>query len=282
MEHKEFNLVSKDGTYLAGRFWKPSGYPRASLCIVHGIGEHSGRYDSWARKFCDKGIMVYAIDLRGHGHSEGQQGHIDHLSDFFDDINALVRRSKRNWGNLPQFIYGHSMGGALVLSFLLKRRQDFSGAIISSPWLQLVKPPGAFIQKMATFLDKVLPRISFHTGIKSTQLTQEAESQAQTDNDKLMHHHISVRLFNQLNGATSQVLKQANGFNLPLFFSHGSADTLTSFEATRHYATRVGSMATFFPSEGASHEVHREANADEFFEGIMRWMEPKLKKNSLV
>ncbi len=279
MEHKEFNIVSKDGTYLAGRFWKPSGFPRGSVCLVHGIGEHAGRYDDWARRFTQEGLMVYAIDLRGHGHSDGKRGHVNHLSEYFDDIGTMVRRCKRNWGDLPQFLYGHSMGGALVLSFLLKRRQDFSGAIITSPWLKLVEPPGPLLQKMALSLDKVFPGFTFSTGIKSTQLTQQASGQAESDSDKLMHSRISLRTFNQLNAVTADILERANGFNLPLFFAHGTEDTLTSFEVTEEYAERVGPLATFFAAEGARHEIHREPVADELFLRIMSWMKPKLKRS---
>ncbi len=279
MEHKEFNIVSKDGTYLAGRFWKPSGFPRGSVCLVHGIGEHSGRYDAWARKFCQEGLMVYAVDLRGHGLSEGKRGHVNHLSEYFDDIGSMVRRCKRNWGDLPQFLYGHSMGGALVLGFLLKRRQDFSGAIVTSPWLRLVEPPGPFMQKIAASLDKIFPELTFSTGIKSNQLTQQEAGQVESDNDKLMHSRISLRTFNQLNAVTTHILERPTGFHLPLFFSHGTADTLTSFEVTKEFAERVGPLAAFFAAAEARHEIHREPTANELFNHIMNWMKPKLKSS---
>ncbi|WP_462319588.1 alpha/beta hydrolase [Marinilabilia sp.] len=277
MQNREFNLVASDGTFLIGRFWKPNGYPRAVICLIHGIGEHSGRYHYWAGRFCSAGFMVYSVDLRGHGLSEGKRGHIDRLSNYLDDINSLVRRVKHNWEELPLFIYGHSMGGNLVLNFLIRKRQDFSGAIVTSPWLKLVHPPSPFVVKLAASLDKVFPKLTFHTGIKSSQLTSDSTEQNESDKDSLMHGFISLRLFNELNKSAQEPMERSSRLSIPVFFAHGTNDEITDFETTRKLAEKLSESATFYAAPDARHEIHREPVADNLFENISNWMEYALK-----
>jgi acylglycerol lipase len=278
MQHKEFNLVTVDGVFLIGREWKPAGNPKASIIIVHGIGEHSGRYDSWARKFCELGYIVYSVDLRGHGLSEGRRGHIDHLKNYLDDLGSLVRRVKHNWEGLPVFIYGHSMGGNIVLNFLLRKRQDFAGAIITSPWLKLVNPPSPFIQKVAGVMNHFFPRMTVPTGIKSSELSSIPEQQKSSDSDKLMHHKISVRLFNELSRSASVILQRPSRFYVPMFFAHGTDDVITDFGTTRQLSGKIGENASFYGAKNARHELHCEPIAEDLFFFVTSWLSDHLKR----
>ncbi len=279
MQHKEFNLVTADGVFLIGHLWKPVEKPRASIIIVHGIGEHSLRYDSWAKKFCEHGYIVYSVDLRGHGLSEGRRGHIDNLNNYLDDISCLVRRVKHNWDEVPVFLYGHSMGGNIVLSFLLRKRQDFAGAIITSPWLKLVNPPSSFFQKVAAYMNYFFPGMTFSTGIKSKELSSVPKLQKASDCDKLMHHKISVRLFNELNRSSLMILERHSRFYIPMFFAHGTSDVITDFGATRQLADKIGENARFFGAKNARHELHCEPVAEDLFFFVSSWLSDQLKGN---
>ncbi|ASB49495.1 alpha/beta hydrolase [Alkalitalea saponilacus] len=272
ISHQTFNLVSRDGTVLQGRYWKPGQSPIATVCLIHGIGEHALRYDTWARRFCDAGFMIYALDYRGHGLSEGNKGHIDHISDLLDDIGALVRRSKRNFGEIPAFLYGHSMGGTLVLEFLVKRRQDFAGAIISSPWLKLIKPPSRFIQNAGKWLDPICPEVTFSTGIKSTHMTSLPQKKENADKDPLMHGRISIRMFNEINKCTESLIEWQNPVRTPLLFLHGISDPLTKPEASESIANKNTQLYKFIGYENTLHEIHNEPIADQAFEDINNWM----------
>ncbi|MFW5890160.1 MAG: alpha/beta hydrolase [Marinilabiliaceae bacterium] len=278
MRHKKFNLVSHDGTFLIGRFWKPKEQPSAAICIVHGIGEHSERYDAWARHFCERGFALYAVDLRGHGLSEGKRGHIHHLHEFMDDIDVLVKRCKREQGSLPLFIYGHSMGGNLVLNFLLKKRQDFAGAIVTSPWLKLKSPPGPFLRRTGRIMNKIWPRFTVSIGISSSQLTSDKNEQEACDRDEWMHGRISLRLFNELDKASGEIAGKASLFEIPFFFAHGDNDEITDPHTTRQLAEEIGERAEFYNVQGALHEVHREPGAGELFENMVKWIDGVLKK----
>ncbi|PRY99819.1 alpha-beta hydrolase superfamily lysophospholipase [Marinilabilia salmonicolor] len=278
MQNREFNLVAGDGTFLIGRLWRPAGSAVAVICIVHGIGEHSGRYDQWARQFCNQGYLVYSVDLRGHGRSEGRRGHIDQINNYLDDIGSLIRLVKHNWDELPVFLYGHSMGGNLVLNFLLRKRQDFAGAIVTSPWLNLVNPPAPFIQKAASFLNHLFPKMTFPTGIKSSELSSIPEQQKSSDTDKLMHHKISVRLFNELKRSATEVLAHPSRFSIPLFFAHGTADAITDFKTTRQFSESIGDNAGFYGAKNARHELHCEPVAEDLYFFITSWIGDILKE----
>jgi alpha-beta hydrolase superfamily lysophospholipase len=277
MQNREFNLVTSDGTFLIGRYWKPDTAPQAVVCLVHGLGEHSGRYDNWARRFTEHGIMVYSVDLRGHGLSEGRRGHISRLSDFMDDIGTLVKRAKHNRDELPLFLYGHSMGGNLVLNFLLRKRQDFSGAVVTSPWLKLKHPPSEIILRTATWAVHFMPAVRFNTGIKSSQLTCVEETQIESDSDPLMHHKISLRLFYELSRGADEVLYKAAHLTIPVFLAHGTDDEITDARTTQQLAEKIGGNATFYNVKGARHEIHNEPGSNELFFRILSWMEKSLK-----
>jgi alpha-beta hydrolase superfamily lysophospholipase len=270
--HQTFNLVSNDGTVLRGHFWKPGGYPVATICLVHGIGEHAGRYDDWARRFCKQGIMVYALDYRGHGTSEGKRGHANSIGELMDDIGVLVRRCKRNWGEIPAFIYGHSMGGNLVLNFLNARRQDFAGGIVSSPWLELVSPPNKFIQVLGRMANAIMPRWILSTGIKSSQMTSVASEIEETDKDALMHGRISLRLFNEVNMSSGRLLSDKGNIQIPLLLFHGERDPITSVEASARFFEMHKDICAFKTYPDSLHELHREPLADEVFNDIMTWI----------
>jgi alpha-beta hydrolase superfamily lysophospholipase len=276
--HQTFNLVSNDGTVLRGHFWKPAGYPVATICLIHGIGEHAGRYDDWARRFCKQGIMVYALDYRGHGASEGKRGHVNSMAELMDDISVLVRRCRRNWGEIPGFLYGHSMGGTLTLNFLNTRRQDFSGAIISSPWLELVHPPNKIMQTLGRIANVVMPDWLLSTGIKSSQMTSLPGEIEETDKDPLMHGKISVRLFSELNQSALELLSERVNIQIPLLLFHGESDPITSINASVRFFENHRENATFHSYANALHELHREPVADEVFSDIMAWLNGQLKK----
>lgn len=267
-----FNLVSADGTALKGRFWKPGKEPWAVLILVHGIGEHSGRYHQWAQQFTQQQILVYALDYRGHGLSAGNRGHINNISEWLDDIGALVKRVRRHHAVLPVFIYGHSMGGNLVLNFLVKRHQNFAGAVITSPWLELVKYPAAWKLSFGKLANKFFPSLTLSTGIKSSGLTSIYENQEAADKDVLMHGKITIRTFFELEKGAREIMDHAGEISVPLLICHGDADPITRHEASLALSKANPTLFTFLSYPGALHELHSEPSAGALFHDIINWI----------
>jgi len=269
INHHVVSLVSADGTILRGRFWKPETPPLAALCMVHGLGEHSGKYDEWARSFCRKGIIVYALDYRGHGESEGKRGHANNISELLDDIDAMIKRCKQNWDNLPVFLYGHSMGGTLALAMIESRRQSFQGAIVTSPWLKLVNPPGACTRYLGHCFNNLLGGLTFKTGLNPSQMTRLPSKIEAADNDPLMHGKISLRLFNEIEQCASKILSRGLVASIRTLLLHGENDPVTCFKATKQLELLNPALFKSKYYTGALHELHNEPVAEEVFFDIM-------------
>lgn len=267
-----FNLVSTDGTALKGRVWKPEKEPLAVMILIHGIGEHSGRYQTWARRFTQEQLLVYAPDYRGHGLSAGKRGHVNSLTEYLDDIGAMVKRVFRHHPTLPVFIYGHSMGGNLVLNFLLKRHQSFEGAIITAPWIELVNPPGIWKWLFGKLANALYPSFTMQTGIKSNGLTSLSENQEAADKDALMHGKITIRTFFELQTGAAAIVTQSGELSVPMLICHGDADPITRHEASRQLANTNSQKFSFKSYSGALHELHSEPCANELFQDIMDWI----------
>ncbi len=120
------------------RRWKPDSGPHAVICLVHGIGEHSGRYEYFAEVLTHAGYPVLTFDLRGHGKSPGQRGHVPGTETFLDEITGLLEFAFRRYADIPCFLYGFSMGGGLVLEYALRKRPPITGVILAGPSL---RPP---------------------------------------------------------------------------------------------------------------------------------------------
>ncbi|MDQ3393384.1 MAG: lysophospholipase, partial [Bacteroidota bacterium] len=137
MNNEHLTLLSRDGLEIHARYWVPEK-PNAIICIVHGIGEHSGRYNEMALYMCSRGFTVFANDQRGHGKSGGKRGHSPSYSLLLDDVETLMKWARSQYPDLPLYLYGHSWGGNIVANFILKRKtKEVSGSILSSPWLEL-------------------------------------------------------------------------------------------------------------------------------------------------
>ncbi|MGB2782801.1 MAG: alpha/beta hydrolase, partial [Atribacterota bacterium] len=118
MKHTEFKLKTFDGLLLFGQSWQPESKPKAVICLVHGLGEYSGRYTHVADALTLAGYALISFDLRGHGKSEGPRGHTPSYEALMKDISSLLEVTNKQFPQLPSFLYGHSLGGNLVLNYV--------------------------------------------------------------------------------------------------------------------------------------------------------------------
>jgi len=143
MPNEEFSWTTKDQLKLFAQAWTPEGEVKAVLALVHGLGEHSGRYQDVARTLNREGYALFGFDLRGHGRTEGPRGHFSYTA-ALDDVDRLINEAQKLFPGKPVFLYGHSMGGNLVLYYAMKRMPTcLFGIISTSPALGTAKPvPG--------------------------------------------------------------------------------------------------------------------------------------------
>ena len=276
MNYKSTAYASFDGMKLSGYIWEPKETPKAIINLVHGFGEYSDRYDSWAVRFADLGYLVHAIDYRGHGKSDGRRGHINKFDEFLNDVDILVKESKKLYSELPQYIYGHSLGGNIVTNYILKRENDFKGAIISSPWYRLSFSPSVFMLFLARIMNKLYPKFTQKSKLELDALTHDKRIVENYVKDALVHEKISARMFFEIYKAGNWVLDNTDKINLPILIQHGNADNITSSEASKEFAekgVKLNKDITYKEWPGLFHELHNELEKDEIFNCVLDWIE---------
>jgi len=279
MNYKSTLYASFDGMKLSGYLWEPKENPKAIINLVHGFGEYCERYDHWAKRFTEKGFIVHAIDNRGHGKSDGKRGHIREFDDFLNDIDVLVKESKKINPDLPQFIYGHSMGGNIVANYITKKENNFIGAVLSSPWLKLTYSPSAIMLFFARIMNKVYPKFTQNSNLDVKGISHDPEVVDAYIKDPLIHGKISARMFYEIVNAGRKVIENTDKLSLPVLIQHGTGDNITSYKASKEFydkSKRQGKDIIYKEWEGLYHELHNELEKEEIFNFVNNWIEQKL------
>jgi alpha-beta hydrolase superfamily lysophospholipase len=273
MHYREWDWPFGDGRKIFACTWIPEDERavEAAVILVHGMGEHSGRYRHVAEMFTAHGFAVYAFDQHGHGRSEGKRGHIKRYEDLLDGIDRLLAEAAREFPGKPLFLYGHSMGGNVTLNYLLLRRPALTGAIVSSPWLKLAFDPPAMKVIAARVIGRIYPKFTDHRPFNPTHLTSDPDMMQMIREDPLGHGYITARFFFSVHTAGRWALAHASELSVPLLLMHGDSDTVTSLAASRLFAERAGDRCTFREWPGFRHELHNERNREEVFTFIRDW-----------
>lgn len=259
--------------------WLPQG-DKADLkdvvIILHGLGEHSDRYQAWARRFVDSGHAVYALDLPGHGRTAGRRGHTRSFGAIFDDIRHLLAACRTDHPAARIHLYGHSMGGAVAIGYATIRKGDAVSAGIKSITLSgpAFKPgfePPAWKIKLAVTLDRLVPSLTLPNELDPDWLSTDPSVVSAYKADPLVHSKISVRWYNDWMRTVAAVETAAPENKFPVLIMHAGEDRATSPAAAEAMARRLNARFHRFP--GVRHEIHHEACADEAFRMALAFMQ---------
>jgi acylglycerol lipase len=265
------SLASADGTKLAYRGWPKPGAV-ITFAVVHGLGEHAGRYARFAEGMASHGMGTYALDLRGHGKSEGQRGHVDSWSQWTDDVSAFVRQVEGT-ADGEVIPLGHSFGGAALLSTVLGGKlPDSRRFILSSPALKLrLKAPGWKVA-LASLASRVVPRLAMDNEVDPGSVSRIPEVVDAYRNDPLVHNRISSRMWTEWQNATVDIFERAAQIKVPFLVLAGTADPLIDPAGSRSLHERTGSMSTLHMLEGRYHEPFNDLGSDDVFQLIADWV----------
>ncbi len=272
MEISEWNWKSLDGLDMYARGWAPQGQPRAAVMLVHGHGEHVARYDHVAAALAEKDYAILGFDLRGHGKSGGPRGHIPSYDALMDDIASFSRQTEERYPGLPRFLYGHSLGGNLVLNYTLRRKPDLRGVIATGPWLRLAFDPPASQVTLGRLMNGIAPAFIQHSKLDARGLSHDGGVVTAYVNDPQVHDKISARLFVTIYKSGLWALEHAAEFPLPLLLMHGAADPITSAKASQEFAQKAGDKVTLKIWDGLYHEIHNEPEKAEVFKVMLDWL----------
>jgi len=248
------------------------------VCLVHGHGEHVGRYAHVGETFSRAGYALVGFDERGHGKTSGPRGHVPSYDAMMDDIADFLAMMKTRYPGLPVFLYGHSMGGNQVLNFGLRRKPELAGVIATDPWLRLAFDPPAIQVFLGRTMNNIAPGFIQKSGLETAALSRDQKVVDAYITDPLVHDKISARLFVGMYESGLWALDHAAEFSLPLLLMHGTADRLTSYKASREFAEHGGKNITFREWDGFYHEIHNEPEKAEVLKAMINWMDEQLSK----
>jgi alpha-beta hydrolase superfamily lysophospholipase len=271
----EYNLKLRDGKVLRGIINSPGEKARAIILFVHGLGEHIRRYDNWSHKLNSEGIGFTGVDLPGHGGSDGVRGNIRSYTQTDEMIDSLLETIRNTFPGLPVFVYGHSLGGGIVLDYLVRKKPHINGAIVTSPWLRLSFEPGKLKLAMASVMKSILPGLIQPSGLIVDDISHDKSVIEKYTADPLVHDKISVSLFHSAMNAGDYALKHASELEVPLLLMHGSDDKICSPEGSREFASDT-SLAELKIWEGGYHELHNETFREDVFTYLMRWLNARI------
>jgi len=273
MKHAETNWKSNDGLTLFAQCWEPDETSlKAVVCLVHGIGEHTGRYAHVAEAFGKEGYVLFTADLRGHGKSEGLRGHAPSMEQLMQDIDLLLQQASVRYPSLPIFLYGHSLGGILALHYVLKRKSTVKGVLVTSPAMHssLEQQPAKVLA--AKVLGALIPKLVLASGLDVNAISHDKGVIEAYNKDPLVHDRISVGFGKILLRVCRWNLEHAGEFSLPLLLMHGSADAVAFSSSSSEFAQPLGDKCTLILWEGGFHELHNEPFKDEVFKSMIIWM----------
>ena len=263
-QHFENIISNKKNIFL--RSWPSNNDPIYNIIIIHGLGEHSGRYKEFASFFIKKNIGVFSFDLIGHGKSDGLKGHISNIKDFTDSIEEVLIEVRRKFINTPIIIFGHSLGGCLALNYLIERKsKEITLAIISSAWIETkIKIPKylLFIQKI---MHTLFPRVRLNNRLDVKDLSKDIKIVDKYKNDPLVHDKISLNLLSEINKTIKKIKNKNYNIEIPVLIIHGKKDKIISYKGSELISKKIkDSKLKLY--DNVYHEPHNDNEKKEILE----------------
>ncbi len=274
MEHSEGTFTAYDGLTLYHQSWTPDRDAKGVVVIVHGLGEHSGRYQHVAERLVGSGCAVEALDLRGHGRSEGKRAFVKSYDEFMRDLAQFRRMVEQAHPDLPLVLLGHSMGGNLVVGHVLGNQTGVAGMALSGAALKIGDDFSSTQRAVFSVIAKVAP------GYRPLALPAEAISrdpavvERYRDDPLVFTGKIAAGLGAALFGAIDRFPAQSPSLTLPIWIGHGTADHLADIEGSRMLeagATNAPVEAHYY--EGLYHEIFNEPEREQVLDDLVAWLD---------
>ena len=246
--------------------------PQAAVVLVHGYAEHRGRYRYVVERLNEAGISCYLFDLRGHGESGGRRGHVDRFELYLDDLSMIVTRAGGSTA-APLFLFGHSLGGLIALSYVRAHAAGLRAVAVSSPFLHPQFAVSPFDKMLTIVGSRLAPSLSVASGLDPNGISRDPNVVAAYVDDPLVFSNTTPRWFDEVSRAQRELAAHAAEITLPALFLVGGADPIASSAFTTTFFATLGSAdKTFRPYEGLLHEVLNEPERDLVIHDLQAWI----------
>lgn len=271
---EEQTFIGADGVELYSSYWRPRGDARAVVALVHGIGEHAGRYTTLVTQLTAAGFAVCGFDHRGHGRSPGRKGHIGSWTEYREDVRAFLGTVEKQFPGRPVFLYGHSLGALIVTEYVIAYPGGgLVGVIVSGIPLQPTGVAKPHLVALARILSRVWPTFSISLGVDGSRLSRDKDVVRDYDEDPLVHHVGSMRWGAETLAAIERVRSRATAIQLPILILHGGDDKINSVEGSKELFEKVSSadkQLLIYP--GGVHEPHNDIDRAQVALDVEEWL----------
>ena len=266
---KILHTTSNDGTRLRLGRW---GKPGRNLLLVHGLAEHLGRYQHVGETLANAGWQVTAVELRGHGESGGQRGHVQRWIHYIEDIRAAAGVAGAD--HQPMVAVAHSMGGLVLLSAVQALVYPPIQAIaLSNPLLKAAITPDPAKELASRIASRLLPWLPFKNELDASLISRDREVVARYEQDSLVFNTITPRWYRNMLKAQASVHASAGDFRIPLRMMVGTADAICDHTAALDFAKKWGGPVESVVYDGLYHELFNEPEKDTILSELITWLD---------
>jgi alpha-beta hydrolase superfamily lysophospholipase len=274
--HRDSSFSGAGGVRIWWQAWHPDGDPRAVIVIAHGAGEHSGRYQHVAARLISEGYAVYAVDHRGHGHSDGPRALLDRVDNAVTDLDKVVVIAAGENPGLPIFLLGHSMGGLIAVCYAIAYQERLAGLLLSGPLaaLEAASPP---VRMMAAILSALTPQLGVFA-VDASLVSRDPAVVKAYEEDPLVHHgKLPARTVHELAGKVGAFPNTVKAITVPTLIMHGTADQLAPLAGAKMLAGTISSTdKKLIPYEGLYHEILNEPEQQQVMNDMCEWLSAHL------
>ena len=274
---RNINITAKDGAVIPAvvcNFEETAG--KGVVIVSYGFGEHMEMYTELAERLGQAGYSVILFEQRGHGAPpDGRKNWFGIIPDyqyFLDDINSVSVAARQMAPETPIVLYGHSMGGNIVINTLLRQSPECTCAILEAPWLGLNKGPGPFVIGLVKVLSRILPNMTIVNKLEINDLSGDPERAARYTTDPLYHNRISFRMFTGIDAACSYAMANAARMPVPAYIAYGKSDRIISNQAIIAFSANSGGMVTVKEYDSC-HAIHNDLKREEYFADVVAFLD---------
>ena len=257
------------------RSWRPDGKPRAVVVICHGVNSHGGQYIWVAEQFVKSGFVVYALDLRGRGKSEGERFYVENVAEYVSDVAGMVKIAKSRDAGLRVFLLGHSAGGVVSGVYTLDNQKELAGFVCESFAFQVPAP--GFALAAIKGLSHIAPRLPV-LKLKNEDFSRDPKAVEKLNSDPLIAHEVQPAVtVAALLRADERLREEFPLMTLPVLIMHGTDDHATVCHGSEFFFETVGSKdKTLKLYEGHYHDLLNDIGKEEVFADIKAWIDKHL------
>jgi len=264
------------GLTLHGQYYQPKKV-NAVVVLVHGMGEYSRRYEQTViPELLKQSIAVVSYDQFGHGLSEGKKGDHPGYECILDGLEAVLDKAKNLFQPLPIFLYGHSMGGNVVINYVLRRKNSLSGVIATSPFLKLAFNPPAWKMAFGKIIEQVYPSLTMPNELDAQALSKDQKEVKAYLDDPMIHDKVSTRFSLAFMKTGEWAIENASSLKTPMLLLHGTKDRITSHLASKEFAENSKDKVEFHPIDNGFHELHHDLEKQMVLDIICDWIEKRI------